>query len=298
MAAARDEPPAVARRRVRRELRKARHALGLVQGDVAERLSWSLSKVQRIENGDVGISITDLHALLGVYGVTDQATIGQLAKDAAISRRQRWSVPAEYREHLTPGLRQLLQFEAEATAIRAYQPLLVPGAVQTPAMAEFLLSWFDESLSDEDRKVRFDVRMMRAKRIIDQADAPIYLLMLDEAALGREVGGRAIMAEQLEALVEIAQRPNIYIRIVKLAEGATVGMLGPFTVIDLSGDPGDAVLYQESYTTDEIRQDPKTVTYYRARFEGMWPRCYDEADSLRLINAAAATLRASLIRGP
>jgi transcriptional regulator with XRE-family HTH domain len=111
MGAAREEPPAVARQRVRRALRKARQATGLVQGDVAQRLNWSQSKVQRIESGAVGVSVTDLRALLGVYGIRDEALIEQLVKDAAISRRQRWSVPAEHREHLTSGLRQLLQFE-------------------------------------------------------------------------------------------------------------------------------------------------------------------------------------------
>ncbi len=298
MGAARDELPAVARRRVRRALRQFRLEAGLIQSEVAQRLRWSLSKVQRIENGDVGVSVSDLLALLRSYGVEDEATIERLTEDAAISRRQRWSVPAEYRDYLTPGLRQLLQFEEQATAIRAYQPFLIPGALQTPAMAEHLLGWFDHSLSDEERKVRFDVRMMRAHRITGQADAPDYLLMLDESALYRVIGGRGIMAEQLEAMAEIAQRPNIYIRIVKLAMGAPVGLLGPFTVLNLSDVPDDSVLYRESYTTDHIEQDPEMIMYFRARFEAMWPLCYDEDDSLRLIRGEAAALRAAMVRDP
>jgi transcriptional regulator with XRE-family HTH domain len=299
MGAAKEEPPAVARQRVRRALRKARLAAGLVQGDVARRLNWSLSKVQRIESGDVAVSVTDLRALLGIYGVQDEAVIEQLAGDAAISRRQRWSVPAEYREHLTPGLRQLLQFEDQATAIRAYQPFVVPGVLQTPATAEYLLSWFDKSLTEEDRKVRFDVRMLRAKRITDSEQAPTYLLMLDEAVLSREIGGRATMAEQLESVVDLAQRPNIHLRIVRLAEGGMAGMLGPFTVLDLSEDDHeDTVLYRESHSDDEVTYDPEVVAYYRARFEDLWPRCYDESGSLRLVRAAAAAMRASLIREP
>ena len=297
MGAAKEEPPAVARQRVRRALRKARLAEGLVQGEVARRLNWSLSKVQRIESGDVGVSVTDLRALLGIYGIQDGAVLEQLTRDAAISRRQRWSVPAEYREHLTPGLRQLIQFEDQATAIRAYQPFIFPGVMQTPATAQYLLSRFGGILTEEDRKVRFDVRMQRAKRIIDNGRAPTYLLMLDEAALSREVGGRAITAEQLEASLELAQRPNIHIRIVKLSEGATVGMLGPFTVLDLSRDDSeDAVLYREAYGTDAVDHDPGVVAYYRAQFEAVWPHCYDEADSIRLVRAAAAGMRASMIR--
>jgi transcriptional regulator with XRE-family HTH domain len=299
MEATQGEPPAVARRRVRRVLREARRAAGLIQGEVARRLGWSLSKVQRIESGEVAVSVTDLRALLGVYGVDDEAMIEQLTRDAAISRRQRWWVAPEYREHLTPGLRQLLQFELEATAIRAYQPFLFPGVLQTPATAEYLLNRFDTSLSEKTREVRFDVRMQRAKRITHHHDdAPAYLLMLDEAALKREIGGRAVMAEQLEAVAEVAQRDNIHIRIVKLAEGGTVGMLGAFTVIDLDDDGADAVLYRESYTSDQVTHDQKTVAYFRTKFEAMWPRCYGQDDSVRLIRAEAASLRASLIRDP
>ncbi|AGZ43578.1 helix-turn-helix domain-containing protein [Actinoplanes friuliensis] len=298
MTAARDETPAVARQRVRRALRKARRAAALTQSDVSTALRWSLSKVQRIESGEVGISVTDLRALLDVYSVVDEALIEALIHDAVISRRQRWLVTSEHREHLTPGLRQLLQFEAQATVIRAYQPFIFPGVLQTPAMAEHLLGWFDKSLSEQDRKVRFDVRMLRARRITQQEDAPTYLLMLDEAALRREIGGKAVMADQLEAAAAAAARTNIHIRIVRLAEGATVGMLGAFTVLDLSDDEDDVVLYREFYSTDQVIHDAETVSSFRARFESMWSRCYSRQDSLGLIRAEAASLRASLIRGP
>jgi hypothetical protein len=184
-------------------------------------------------------------------------------------------------------------------AIRAYQPFVFPGVLQTPATAEYLLSWLTEGLTEEDRKVRFDVRMLRAKRIVDNDRAPTYMLMLDEAVLGREVGGRAIMAEQLEAAVEFAQRPNIHIRIVKMAEGVHLGMLGPFTILDLSDDDTeDAILYREFYISDELTHDPEALAYHRARFEADWVRSYSEADSLRLLRAAAATLGASLVRDP
>ncbi|HET6530843.1 MAG TPA: helix-turn-helix transcriptional regulator, partial [Actinoplanes sp.] len=109
---------------MRLALRRARESTGLSQGAVAQRVRWSLSKIQRIEAGDVTVSGTDLRALLDLYGVTDSEEIEQLTEEARISRRQRWWTAPEYREHLTPGTLQLLQFEAEATAIRAYQPVL------------------------------------------------------------------------------------------------------------------------------------------------------------------------------
>src|ERR1041384_6155247 len=125
------ESPAVARRRVRLALRRARDAAHLTQGQVAERMDWSLSKVMRIESGDVGISSTDLRALLALYAVTDQATVDQLLEDARTPRKQRGGADARYRNSLPAALFQYIQFEAEAVAIRNYQNVLVPGLLQT-----------------------------------------------------------------------------------------------------------------------------------------------------------------------
>lgn len=72
------ESPAVARSRVRLAVRAAREARGLTQGHVAEDLDWSLSKVNRIENGQVSVSRTDLLAMLELYGVDDQDQIDDL----------------------------------------------------------------------------------------------------------------------------------------------------------------------------------------------------------------------------
>ncbi|HEU4346782.1 MAG TPA: Scr1 family TA system antitoxin-like transcriptional regulator, partial [Actinoplanes sp.] len=139
--------PAVARRRVRLALRKARQGKGLSQADVAAKLEWSLSKVQRIESGEVSVSGTDLRALAILYGSFTAEEVDQLLGDTRVARRQRWWTAPEYRQHLSPGLIELLGFEAEATRISAYQPMLVPGVLQTPAAATFILDFWDKSLS-------------------------------------------------------------------------------------------------------------------------------------------------------
>ena len=70
--------PAVQRRRLRVELRKARQDVGLTQEQVAEMMDWSLSKVIRIEAGSVGISTNDLKALLRTYNIQDVARADEL----------------------------------------------------------------------------------------------------------------------------------------------------------------------------------------------------------------------------
>ncbi len=287
------ESPAVARRRVRLALRRARDAKGLSQGTVAELVGWSVSKVQRIEAGDNAISGTDLRALLDLYGVTDSEEIEQLTEEARISRRQRWWAKPEFREHLTPGTLQLLQFEAEASAVRAFQPVLVPGPLQTRSYASFLLNSFKSSLTDEDKRVRLDVRMQRGREFIESDDRPWYYVILDESFLKREIGGIAVMAEQLERLAEYARLPRISVRILPYTMGGVIGLIGPFAVLDLEEeDLSDAVVYREGLNTDSIDHDPKQAALHREMFETFWARALDEEKSIRAIVAEAAALRA------
>jgi hypothetical protein len=250
--------------------------------------------MQRIEGGEVGVSVTDLRALLDVYGVVEPERIERLAEDARISRRQRWVTAPEYREHLTPGLRDLMQFETEAVAIRAYQPVFYPGVLQTPAVAESILAWWNKSLSDEDRRGRYEVRMMRSQQIVERDDGPDYLLILDESVIKRRIGGARTTAEQLEVIADVARRPNVHIRVVPFAKGAYIGALGPFQILDLTDDDDDdAVLYRETYDRDEVVYDPNEVRFHREAFESLWGVSLDEEDTLRVIIAEAAELRSS-----
>jgi transcriptional regulator with XRE-family HTH domain len=295
MAAMQGDPPAVARQRVRRALRKAREATSLSQGDIAKKLEWSLSKMQRIEAGEVGVSPTDLRALLDFYGVTDAGEVDRLIADARVSRQQRWLTPPEHRAYLTPALRQLLQFEAEATTIRAYQSVIIPGVMQTSAAAETVLNWSENGISNDERRVRFDVRMQRRRRIVGDEQGPTYLVILDESVIKRQIGGPVIMAEQLEALVDIAQLQNVSIRVLPFEKGALMGLPVPFHVLTLSDDPDDIVAYRESYERDSFVHDPVEARQVRNVFDQLWAECLPEPATIRKIADEAEILRTSTV---
>jgi transcriptional regulator with XRE-family HTH domain len=296
MVAMQGEPPAVSRQRVRRALRRFRNETELSQGDVARRLGWSLSKMQRIEGAEVAISVTDLRALLAVYGVDDGAEIERLTEDARISRRQRWWMPAEYREQLTDALQQLMQFEGAATAIRAYQPALIPGVLQTLAVAEIVLGWKGARLTDEQRRVRLEVRMQRRKHMIEREGAPPYYVILDESVIKRHIGGAKVMAEQLEFLAETAERPNVHVRVVPFSKGALIGVVDAFQVLSLgdADDVEDSVLYREKTYRDEWLDDASEVGFAVEMFETLWAEALTEAGTVRALTAEAAALRSSL----
>jgi transcriptional regulator with XRE-family HTH domain len=286
----------VARRRVRLALRRAREARDLTQQQVADALEWSLSKVNRIESGDVTVSNTDLRALLELFDVTDAKTVDRLVEDSRAARRRGWWDEPTNREHLTAATLQLLQYESEATIIRAFQPTLIPGLLQSRAYAESILGYWREDVSDDARAVRLEIRLRRAQQVLDKSDPPKYLVVIDESAVWREVGGRRVMAEQLQELLARISPPQITVRILPFTDGGPMAQMGAFTLFDL-GDEENAVLYRESLNADDLVHSPGEISRHRQYFEQMWELSLDNQASERLIRARVATLLASLDRG-
>lgn len=279
------ESPAVARRRLRLALRKAREENGFTQGQVASALDWSLSKVQRIESGDVAVSTTDLMALLSHFGIDDTKQKAQLQSIAKISRRKAWWDDPPYRDHLTDGTAQLIAFESEAAVIRVFHPSLVPGLAQTVAYAQYTLDFWSDELSPAERAIRLEVRMRRQKDVFERADPPRYLVVLDESVLLREIGSPQVMAEQLEKLLRLMEMPSVIVRIVPL-HFAAMAMMTMFTLVDLD-DEENAILYREATLVDEVVDTPDKIRLYRGRFENLWKLALSPESSRELIEKHA-----------
>src|SRR5580704_7099732 len=132
MEASETTSPVVQRRRLRTELRRARLDAGLTQEQVATAMDWSLSKLIRIENGTVGISMNDLKAILAHYKITDDRRSAELIALSRGARERSWW--NSYRD-VAPRLIQLIEYEAAAFIARNFQPLIVPGLLQTEEYA-------------------------------------------------------------------------------------------------------------------------------------------------------------------
>ena len=288
----RAEHPAVSRWRVRHALRQARDAKDLTQTQVAEAMEWSLSKVQRIELGEVNVSATDLRSVLDLFGITDPETIGRLLEEARISRRERWVVDADLREQLTANSVQLLQFEAVADSVDWFQTYVLPGVLQTPGYTEAVLRDFDADLPDNRLKVHLDARAQRRRDALEAADPPQLRIVLYEPILMMNVGGVEVMAEQLNDLARTAARGNVDLRVLPLAEGLLAG-IGSFGLLGLnSGVFAGEVLYRELAETDYIDDDLEVVKLHRKVFTRAWAHSLSEEKSVKRIIAEAAALEA------
>ena len=261
-----DSPsPVVHRRRLRAELRRTRQEAGLTQEQVAAAMDWSLSKVIRIEAGHVGISTNDLKALLRHYQITDPDRTEELAALARAARERAWW--SAYREVASDGLRQLVGYETASFIVRNFEPLVVPGLLQTEEYAHALLTGLDERIPAERVDGLVEMRMRR-QELLDRADPPLLFCIVDEAVVRRVIGGPAVMRRQLQRMAEQAAKPNVTVEVVPFGAGAHPGLQGPFVILEFPDPADDDVLYLENPLGEVISRDiPDEALAYREKFE-------------------------------
>jgi transcriptional regulator with XRE-family HTH domain len=289
------ESPLIARRRIRLALREARESLNFTQSEVAEAMEWSLSKVIRIENGDVSIAPNDLRPLLAHLQIKDRKTVDALMQDAKASRVRRqkfwWQEPA-FREHLTENTQRLIAFEREAVAARYFAIYNVPGVLQTRLFAQAVLRQWQFGLSEEDVHVRLDARMRRRDEMLSRPDSVKLTVLLDESLIWRPYGGRDVLIDQLSDLNQLVEAGRVDLRIVPFTVEAPLPTYGSFDILYLSedGDDENAVIYRELDFLDEIVEDRVRAAQYRARFDELWNASMDEATTKGLVNRRLSEL--------
>jgi transcriptional regulator with XRE-family HTH domain len=226
----------MSRRRVREALRRARQASGLTQEQAARALDWSLSKLVRIEAGQTGISVTDVQALLDLYGVPAHQADPVTAM-ARAARRRPWFARHKVAA-VVPGLAQYLEAETAAARICGCRVAGVPDLLQTVGYARAFLTGLGAPRIQE----RVDLLLAR-QQILDRDDCPQIRYLLDEGALYRSVGGTAVLHAQLRHLAVLDAHPRLSIRVVPYTAGAYAIHETSYTITEFPA--GDADLYLE-----------------------------------------------------
>lgn len=282
--------PIVQRRRLRTELRAARQKAGLTQEQVVVALDWSPSKIIRIEAGSVGISTTDLKALLGVYGIDDQQHVDRLVALGKAARERGWW--SNYPDVLAGGksreLLQLIEYESAAAITRNFETLVVPGLLQTEEYARAVIS---EHAPDDRVTALVEIRMKR-QELLDRSDGALLFFILDEAVIRRLVGGKDAMRRQLLRLIELSRRPRVTIEVVPFSAGAHPGLNGPFVVLEFPDPEDDDVVYLENTGGELIRREESDqVLPYLETFEQLRAISLGPEGSIEYLRQAADGMR-------
>lgn len=277
------EDPVVARRYLSGSLRTARETCALTQEQVAERLDWSHSKVVRIENGTVGLSVTDLQALLRLFNVTDEERVAQLVDAARIAKRRPWR---KYANALDAGFDVYLSYEGVASVIMTFQTLTIPGLLQTAEYAEAI---FEANKSSHVAE-RLELRNKR-QSLLEGADAPTLVCVIDEAALHRQVGGPSVMHDQLVSLRAAAERDKVSVEVIPYSAGAYRSMIESFTLLHSDRWSEDVLFREGSLRTVTDREDHDLIAQYQARFNLLREVALRGEGANSLIGAVTSELR-------
>ena len=224
--------PSVYRRRLRNILRQTRESLGIVQATAAQQMSWSVSKLIRIETGSVTISVNDLKALLAYYGINDAERVNSLIEMAKNSRRNSWL--AEYRGVASDVFLTFLGYEEAAVRSYNFQPTLVPGLLQTDEYSMEVLQAMRGPKDPRRIEKLIDLRIARRERVFSRTGAIRLSYLLDESIVHRIVGGPGVMKRQLSHLLESVRRDSMSIRILPYKMGIYRSMRVPFIVMEFS----------------------------------------------------------------
>ncbi|MFI1579813.1 helix-turn-helix domain-containing protein [Embleya sp. NPDC020630] len=253
--------PVVRRRRLGLELRAIRESVGLKGEEAAKRLTWSNSKLSRIETGRTTPTAADVTKLLDLYDVTDTARREELAVLTREARKKGW-----WQLYSEVPYSTYIGLEAEAAQMHTYQHV-IPGLFQTEHYAKAINRATTIGLTEEMLEQRLEVRLTRQQILTRPAPLEVRAV-LDEAAIRREVGGRDVMREQLRRLLDVADLENVIMQVIPFSAGAHFGTLvGPFVILSYSHPSDPDIVYVEGNTGDPYPDRTGEVEHYRVMFD-------------------------------
>ncbi|WP_433242698.1 helix-turn-helix domain-containing protein [Actinomadura nitritigenes] len=280
-----DYSPTVRVRRLAALLRELRESSGRTASDVARELGWSLTKLTRMEDRRMRKpQAREVGKLLDVYrvGQEKRAEVMELVRQA---RDRGWW--HNYQDAVDDPYVTYVGLEAEAVRVQNYEPSTIPGLLQTREYARALLRARATGLGESLLEERVELRMERQKRLLGELD--LWAIVTEEM-LSRRVGGREVMAAQLEHLLDVAQHGNVSLQVLPVDAGAAPAC-GPFVILRFADDLDPEVVYAETAVGDVYVEKREEVESFMLSFERLIAESLAFGDSLALIARRAAEIR-------
>lgn len=251
------------------ELRRLRSEAQLTQAELGHRAGYSASQIGAVE--------------VGKRPPTEQFLI-ECEKTLGAGLRELWASLSRYKSSAPTWFAPWLEEEEQAQSLRTWQPLVVPGMLQTADYARALLE--REMGFDRERiKALVESRLARQK-ILTRTSPPRYLVVLDEGVLSRPIGGPEVMREQLERLLEAAQAPHITIQICPL--GASPGLSGAIVVAQASNGTRHTV-YLETAAEPVVTSNAEVFSLVTMKLDAIRAESLPHSASVELIGRMVET---------
>jgi transcriptional regulator with XRE-family HTH domain len=281
---ARFTPPTPRSRRLGRELRKLRDTKSWTMDDAAKQIGCSVSRISRIESGEIKPRPGDVMELLMAYEVPLEGEPGKSL--LTLTRELRQSGWWQRLDALSGRYATFIAYETEALELRNFEPTLVPGLLQTPEYARAVNSVGRETDAEAiEQRVR--ARLTR-QEVLTRKPSPLRLhAILSEATLLFEVGGPEVLRAQLEHIGNLAGRPNITVQVLRFAAGATLADRGGFAILSFERDE-PPLGYVETPAGELFLESPREIGRLTAVFDHLKTLAMSPAESVKFIREQAS----------
>ncbi|WP_083917927.1 helix-turn-helix domain-containing protein [Nocardiopsis xinjiangensis] len=279
--------PSIRRRRLSSELRRLRAETGFTIAEAAKHADLGRSNLGKMEQAESKtVPAAALDKLLNLYEVHDTQTreaLHALAQDA--KQRGWWS---KYKG-LFDDDRALPDFEAEASTIRTFEALCIPGLLQTPEYSHALFEGGRyTSLPEIEQRVAF--RMAR-REVLNRVQPARLRAVLDEAALRRVIGGPEVMQTQLMHLLHMAEMPHVDVQVIPFRAGSHAGLTAPFAILDFPDPRDSSIVYVGTIAGSVFFEQEDEVERYDVTYGDLQGSALSTKQSATLIQEIANSLR-------
>ncbi len=266
-------------RRLGAELRRLREAQGRTQGDVGAAIGRTHATLVNWEHGKTKISKSDLACLLAELGAPADLVTSLENLRAEVGRSGGpWAV---YR--LPERLKPLVSFEQDAVKIMSFEPILIPGLLQTEDYARAIHLAGHRVVTAEQVQRWVGARMQRQRRLFE-AGTFILHAVVGEAALRLLVGGARTMSRQIERLVTLADNPNVTVQVLPTSNDGGVGVASNFTILHFANSETDPPLgYFDGPLGGTMVSEARDVTSLMGMFDDLCAAALSEDESVDLL---------------
>jgi transcriptional regulator with XRE-family HTH domain len=256
------------------------------------------AEVLRVLRTKAGLSQNELGQLMGYTGAAVSAveTCAKPATDEFIEGAEKAleagglvSAAAKYLrlERYPEYFQGFVPLEQDALSVSSYCTQVIEGLLQTEAYTRALLKC-DFPPLDDDEIERLTLARMERKQLFERKPVCVISVILEEAALRRQIGTVEVMRAQCEYLVELAERPNLVIQVMPDDQGAHAGLRGAMKIIET---PEQATLvYSEALGKSLLISQPVETGLLARRYAMISRQALRPEESVVLIGQLAGEL--------
>ena len=246
-------------------LRHLRKRAGLSQPELGDAIGYSLDQVASVEQGRRPAKAA---FTAGAERVLEAGGVLEVLQDEV----DRAKLPRFFRDFAL--------IESEVVSRFSYDPLLIPGLLQTEGYARAVFAGHHPPLSEEIIDQHTEARLSRQK-LLTRVPLAVLSFIISEEALRDLVGGPEVMREQWRRLLEVGALRNVEVQVMPAGRGFHPGKDGPFVVVETKEHRH--LGYIESQEVGHVIRDPAEASAFGMRYGRLRSQALNVEESARLI---------------